>query len=49
VIKLGKKIEKLEKKIEKEYEHKGKTKKQAEHIAKATAGKIAKEKKKKLI
>lgn len=37
---MGKKFNRLERKIEKEYEHMGRSKKDAEYIGKATAGKI---------
>ena len=42
---MSKKFDKLEKEIEREYEKKGKSKKRSEYIAKATAGKIARKKK----
>ncbi len=43
---MGKKFIKLEKRIDKEYLKKGIGKKKAQYIAKATAGKIAREKRK---
>ena len=43
---MGKKFNKLEKKIEKEYKKKGYSKKRAKKIGYATAGKIARKKKK---
>lgn len=42
---MGKKFNKLEKKIEHEYTKKGVPLKEAEYIGKATAGKIYREKK----
>lgn len=41
---MGKKFEKLERKIESEYEKKGKPKKTAEKWARATAGEVFREK-----
>ena len=41
---MGKKFNKLEKKIEKEYKKKGYSKKRAKSIGYATAGKIARKK-----
>ncbi len=42
---MGKKFNKLEHKIEREYEKKGFSHKEAKHIGQATAGKIARMKK----
>ena len=42
---MGKKFEKLEKRIEKEYRNKGYSIKESKHIGYATAGKIYREKK----
>ncbi len=41
---MGKKFKKLEMRIDREYKKKGKSNKRALYIAKATAGKIAREK-----
>lgn len=43
----SKKFNRLEKKIEKEYEKEGYSKKKSEYIGRATAGKVAREKRKK--
>lgn len=41
---MSKKFNKLERKVEKEYEEEGYSKKQAQYIGRATAGKVAREK-----
>lgn len=46
---MSKSFNKLERKIAKEYEKKGKSKARADYIARATAGKIARNKKRGLL
>jgi hypothetical protein len=48
-LKMSKSFNKLERKIAKEYEKKGKSKARADYIARATAGKIARNKKRGLL
>ncbi len=45
---MGKKFNKLERKIEREYEDKGLSKKRAEYIGRATAAKVFREKRKRV-
>ena len=45
----SKKFVKLERHVEREYEEKGYGRKKAEYIGKAVAGKVAREKRKKLV
>ena len=45
----SKKFVKLEKHVEREYEKKGYSRKKAEYIGKAVAGKVAREKRKRMV
>lgn len=46
---MSRSFNKLEREIRKEYEKKGRSKKRAEYIARATAGKISRKKKRGLL